>query len=153
MPSVFEWLHLNLRGKSSSLTSKEDWNLKTWSWDLYIISVSLLQRSASALTRLDLCCDISPSLSIFFVCDHTTWRSLIVPVKPFWAKGQWPFLRSVIGWVRLSQSSSFVFSGKEIQSQSNCKILSGLKPGQGCLSSANIFGDHFCDRDWKEYRK
>lgn len=89
----------------------------------------------------------------FFVCDHTTWTSLTVPVKPAQSKGQWPFPHSVIGRLCLSQSPSFVFSGKEIQSQSNCKILSGLKPGQGCLSSANIFGDHFCDRDWKAYRK
>lgn len=151
MPLVFEWLHLNLRGKVAV------WHLrKTGIWKPEAETFVLFQSpsyTASALTRLDFCCDISPSLSIIFVCDQTTWRSLTVPVKPAWAKGHWPFLRSVIRWVRLSQSSSFVFSGKEIQSQSNCKLLSGLKPGQGCLSGANIFGDHFCDRDWKEYRK
>ena len=153
MPSVFEWLHLNLRGKVAV------WHLrKTGIWKLEAETFVLFQSPSYTEVQV-----LSPDwiyvvtfplpfqFFLYVIIQHEDhWLS---PVKPAWAKGQWPFPRSVIGWVHLSQSSSFVFSGKEIQSQSNCKILSGLKPGQGCLSSANIFGDHFCDRDWKEYRK
>lgn len=80
--------------------------------------------------------------------DH--WLSLLSLPEP---KDNHLFrVLSSVGW--FCPSHLVLFSqGIEIQSHSNCKILTGLKPGQGHLSSANTFIDHFCDKDWKEYRK
>lgn len=122
--------------------------------DLCTVSVSLLKTSAIAVTRLDLCCNVSYFLFFSFLLvwdereDH--WFSLLILPEP--KDNDLFHVLSSVGWVYPSLLALFSHV-REIQSQSNCKILTALKPCQGHLRSANTFIDHFCDKDWKKYRK
>lgn len=147
------------------LTSEEQSAIGIWKSkavlrrkDLSTLSGFLSQTRAIAVTGLDLCCDISPFLPFFsyfffFLAwnqheDH--WLSLLS--LPESKDNDFFHVLSTVEWVCLV--FLFCFSqGRKIQNQSNYKILTVLKSDQSCLSSANTSTDHFCDKDWKEYRK
>lgn len=129
---------------AESMTSEEESASGIWEpeavWKrehLCTVSASLLQRVLS-WTR-DWIYVVTFPLPFQFFCMSSTWRSLTALVKPAWAKGQWPFPCSIICGVGLSESSCFVFPGKENSEPIKLWDPGSVKTRPGLLKQ----GEHF----------